>query len=74
MEKESIWTNRGRKINMRDYLFGIENEVGINHFWIEGKLFIFYNWKVEDSIESNKNRIISKLRRIIILEKQIIKG
>ena len=59
---------------MRDYLFGIENEVGINHFWIEGKLFIFYNWKVEDSIESNKNRIISKLRRIIILEKQIIKG
>ena len=74
LEKESIWTGRGRRINMKEYLFGIENQVGINHFWMEVKMYIFYNWKVELSTNSNINGLVSKIRRLIILEKNMSKS
>ena len=58
---------------MKEYLFGIENQVGINHFWIEVKMFIFYDWKVEMNTDSNIKRFKNKIRRLIILEKHMSK-
>ena len=73
-EKEAEWTNRRGKINLRDYLFGEQNEIGRNHFWLEIKLFIFYNWKSEENIVTTCNRFKNKLKNTIILEKQMVKG
>ena len=37
-------------------------------------MYIFYNWKVELSTNSNINGLVSKIRRLIILEKNMSKS
>ena len=67
---------------MEEFLFGINevDSVGTNHYLLEAKIFVFYNWVVrdleigEEDEENWRDKIIrfhSKVWRIIKSEKHI---
>ena len=74
LEKEAQWLNRTSTINMTEFLFGIDGEVGANHFWLELKLFLFYNWKGNENTATMISRFKNKLLKVIFLEKQMARG
>ena len=59
---------------MTEFLFGMEGDVGVNHFWLEIKLFLFYDWKGDENPVTMISRFKNKLVKLIILEKQMARG
>ena len=82
MLTEIVWTGREESVTMEEFLFGL-NEVdcvGTNHYFLEAKVFMFYNWVVgdledgevdEEDVEVKMIRFHSKIRKIIKSEKHI---
>ena len=62
LDSEANWVNRGRRITLREYLFGVHDNTGVNHFWLEVKMFLFYNWNSGENVEITCNRFKNKLR------------
>ena len=71
---------------MVEYLFGLDEEdsEGINHYLLEAKIFIFYNWREKvrqadeeqeaEDTETTQAKLVRfhcRVRRVIKTEKQI---
>ena len=76
LNEEKVWTGRDESLNMVEYLFGTDDYEcdGTNHFLLELKLFLFYDFLEGESLESTIGRFYNKLRNIIIKEKNMAKG
>ena len=60
-------------INMTDYLFGIHGCQfdGVNHVLLELKKFLFYDWKIDVSVDDLCANFVLLIIKIIIKEKKI---
>ena len=89
LENITTWNDREENITMEEYLFGVSCTEcdGINHYLLEAKMFIFYNWIVErETAENAENRVDNEeteskmtrfhciVRRVIKTEKHIALG
>ena len=76
LAEAQTWENWHEQIKVEDYLFGIE-EVGcegLNHFLLELKIFIFYDFVENEGLQLTIDRFYNKIRRLIIKEKHIARG
>ena len=65
--------NLAKDITMREYLFGLNeaNNEGINHILIELKMFLFYTFDYNDTVEQATKRFFGIVRRDITKEKSL---
>ena len=70
------WVDRQEDFSVEEFLFGIGagGQEGLNLFLIECKLFLFYDYKVADSVKCNTDRFYHKVRKLILKEKHIARG
>ena len=59
-------------ITLQLYIFGVKDNLGLNHIILELKKEVFYNWCAGVGEVTFCERFISKMRRIMIKEKQIM--
>ena len=57
---------------MIEFLFGLDeaDSEGINHYFLEAKMFIFYSWE-EENVDNIISRFHSTVRRVIKTEKHL---
>ena len=59
-------------IGIKEYLFGVNSNVALNHIFIEFKKEIFYNFDQNVGVSTFCERLIEKIRKIMIKEKNCI--
>ena len=59
-------------ITLKTYLFGVSNQIALNQILIELKKMFFYSWDPTMQINDFFNIFISKIRKLMIIEKQLI--
>lgn len=64
--------NLNEDISMIPYLFGFKENNGLNHILLELKKELFYNWNVNVEVDTFCERFLSKLRKLMVKEKQIM--
>ena len=62
------------QIGIVQYIFGVKNNLGLNHIFIEFKKEVFYNFDKNIGVEAFCERMINKIRKIMIKEKNCIKS
>ena len=58
-------------ISIEKYLFGFQKNAALNQILLELKKLIFYTWDPAMQVQTFLNIFISKIRKLMILEKQI---
>ena len=64
--------NITENITLQSYIFGFKDKIGLNHILLELKKEIFYNWREGVGEVTFCEQFITKMRRIMIKEKQIM--
>ena len=59
-------------ILLEPYIFGFKVNMGLNHILLELKKEIFYNWNGNVGVVTFCERFITKMRNIMVKEKQIM--
>ena len=59
-------------ISLVPYLFGFNNNSGLNHVLLEFKKHLFYDWNESVGVDTFCERFVSKVRKFMIKEKQFI--
>ena len=68
LNEVKAWISGQTRIDMVEFLFGsdgIESE-GTNHFFLEAKLFLFYDYLENENLVSMIKRFYNKVRAVII--------
>ena len=63
-----------QEVGLVEYIFGFRSNLALNHIFIEFKKEVFYNFDENIGVEAFCERIIHKIRKIIIKEKSCIKS
>ena len=63
-----------QEVGLVEYIFGFRSNLALNHIFIEFKKEGFYNFDENIGVEAFCERIIHKIRKIIIKEKSCIKS
>ena len=61
-----------KNINMQPYIFWVKDNIGLNHNLLELKKEMFYNWSEGVGEVTFCERFITKVRKIMIKEKQLM--
>ena len=71
LNEEKVWRGREKSLNMVEFMFGTDDMDchGTNHFLLEIKLFLFYDYVEGESLDKSVNRLYSKVHNVIIKEK-----
>ena len=66
-------SNITEDISMIPYLFGFEDNQGLNHILIELKKELFYIWNVNIEVDTVSEQFLAKIKKIIRKEYHAVK-
>ena len=61
-------------IGLVEYIFGFKTNVALNHILLQFKKEVFYNFDKNVGVDTFCERVISKIRRNMIKEKNCVKS
>ena len=64
------------ELRVEEFLFGTDGlgVQGVNHFILECKIFLFYDYEWKDPVNVNVDKFYRSIKRTIIKEKEIARG